>query len=86
MLVAALVGCPTNGTIAQPVPADTIYVELVDAGCVDPRDEAGLQAVQLAVVDSSGAPWWWGCMRDGGSPRGCGLPCSPTTVTVTHVP
>lgn len=74
VLAASVVGCPTNGTVFTPVPADTIYAELVDAGCVDPRDDAGLAAVQLAVFSDS-TPGWFLCLRDGGTPTGCGFPC-----------
>jgi len=56
---------------ADRVDAATAYQELVEAGCLDPTDDAGLAAVVAARQDPN-APSWVACVFNGGTPQQCG--------------
>lgn len=70
VLLSAIVGCAKPA----PTPTPTIYTTLVQAGCLDPNDDAGLSAVQRGLL-SDAQPPWFACLADGGTVAGCGVPC-----------
>ena len=79
LVLAALAGCDACAPPTPPVAptVSSVYLQLVDAGCMDGPDDAGLQAV-AAEHARSDAPAWMLCMFEpGGTVQSCAVPCAP---------
>jgi hypothetical protein len=64
-----MVSCvPTTMPTSQ-----TVYFELIDAGCLAPGDSS-LIGVELGVL-SDAQPPWFSCLLDSGTIQGCSVPC-----------
>ena len=79
LVAAALVwaaSCKPNPTPPPPpVPAQVVYQELVDAGCIA---VSATGASDLALENTmDAAPDWLRCLFDGGSVSSCGPQCGP---------
>lgn len=76
------------GAACRPAPspmqptAATVYMELVEAGCLAP-DDAGPSNIsqEQALGPDAGFPWL-DCLFDGGTVAGCGVPCDAATMSV----
>lgn len=81
VICGGILGCnqtPAPSTLS----AATVYGELADANCYSNPD--GGVAFVAAEGAWPAAPPWVGCLFEGGTIIGCGVPCDATTVTVTH--
>lgn len=70
--VVALACCkpaPSGG----PVSATQVFVELVDAGLMDPTDDGGIAAIEQEHAQPD-QPAWLACLFDGGSVAVCNVP------------
>lgn len=69
-------GCQPGPPAPQPPPTldQTIYGELVEAGCLAPDPATGVSSVasEHAMPDQ---PAWLACLYDGGTIAGCNVPC-----------
>ncbi|MDE2022204.1 MAG: hypothetical protein KGI71_04840 [Patescibacteria group bacterium] len=71
-LALVLAGC--NSCQPAAAPSDqSVYETLVDAGCMAPDPEGGVQAV--ALDHQIGDHPWLQCLYDGGTVKSCGVPC-----------
>ena len=57
-----------------PVSPQTIWSELVDAGCVA-QNINGPEAISFEL--EAGSYPWLSCLESGGSVKSCGAPCGP---------
>jgi hypothetical protein len=73
-----LAGCDSCQPAVSPPPppptAQTIYAEIVEAGCLAPDPDGGIAAVQGEMALRP-PPAWMQCLQDGGTVAACAVPC-----------
>ena len=74
LLALALVGCGGCKPATAPTTAQSVWQQLVDAGCSQP-DPGGPAAIAKLHADP-GQPGWLSCMFQGGSTTQCVVPCN----------
>jgi hypothetical protein len=67
-----LAACKATPTASAPTP-DTIYAELVAAGCLAPVD-GGAAVIAQEQATAPPDPWMT-CLSEGGSVKSCNVPC-----------
>lgn len=72
LAVLALAGCDSCTPAAAPSD-QSVYNALVEAGCLAPDPEGGVQAV--ALDRQIGDHAWLNCLYDGGTVKSCNVPC-----------
>jgi hypothetical protein len=65
-----------NPPAPSPTPAQSVYGELVDAGCLAPSDSGAYWVAQEIAMQNP--PSWVTCLADGGRILACGVPCTRT--------
>lgn len=65
-----------NPPSPAPTPAQAVYGEMVEAGCLAPSDSGAYWVAQEIAM--SNPPAWVTCLADGGRILACGVPCTRT--------